>query len=362
MGDGLSQVGSQIKMDRRVKLALVGVGVIGRRHFEVMRALSDRIVVQAVVDPSGPGFARRAQDVEWFASLNELLGATNSIDGIVLATPNQFHVAQAMQAVAVGCPVLVEKPVATSVAEARRLVEAAAAAQVAVLVGHHRRYNPVIQKARALLAAGAVGAVNTVQASCWLSKPDEYFDLDWRRRDGAGPVMVNAIHDLDLLRYLCGEVGAVQAMTSQAQRGFETEDTATALLQFQSGALGTLTVSDRVAAPWSWELTAGENPAYAKVAQSCYLIGGTRAALSLPDLRLWRHEGTSESTGHWMDPITTTAFPCEQADPLVAQMQHFVEVIRGQATPVVSAKEAMASLAVVEAIKKSAALGQRVAV
>ena len=348
-------------MDRRVKLALVGVGLVGRRHFEVMRGLSDQIVVQAVVDPGGPGFARRARDVEWFASLEELL-ADFVPDGLVLATPNQFHVAQAMQAVAVGCPVLVEKPVATSVAEARRLVEAAATAQVAVLVGHHRRYNPLIQKARALLAAEAVGAVNTVQASCWLSKPDDYFAPDWRRREGAGPVMVNAIHDLDLLRFLCGDVVAVQAMTSHARRGFETEDTATALLHFQSGALGTLTVSDSVAAPWSWELTAGENPAYAQVAQSCYLIGGTRASLSLPDLRLWRHEGTSEEKGHWMDPLTTTAFPCEQSDPLVAQMQHFVEVIRGQAKPLVSAADGMAALAIVEAIKKSAASGQRVAV
>ena len=358
-------------MEKRVRLALVGVGLVGRRHFEVMCALSDRVVVQAVVDPGGPDFAR-SRGLDWFASLEGMLAETVP-DGIVVATPNRFHVAQAMQAVAVGCPVLVEKPVATSVAEARRLVEAAAAAQVAVLVGHHRRYNPLVQKARALLTAGAVGTVNTVQASCWLSKPDDYFALDWRRREGAGPVMVNAIHDIDLLRYLCGGVVAVQAMTSQARRGFETEDTATALLQFDSGALGTLTVSDVVAAPWSWELTAGENPAYARVPQSCYLIGGTRASLSLPDLRLWRHDeatglsdGTMESegatAGHWMDPITTTAFPCEQADPLLGQMQHFVEVIRGQATPVVSAEEGMASLAVVEAIKKSAVLGQRVPV
>ena len=86
---------------------------------------------------------------------------------------------------------------------------------------------------------------------------------------------------MDLLRYLCGDIECVQAMTSNAVRGGETEDSAIVLLKFRSGALGTLSVSDTVAAPWSWELTSGENSAYPVTSQSCYLIGGTRASLSI---------------------------------------------------------------------------------
>jgi predicted dehydrogenase len=70
-------------------------------------------------------------------------------------------------------------------------------------------------------------------------------------------LLTNLIHDLDLLRHLCGEVRQVQAITSNAIRGFANEDCAAVLLQFDNGALGSLTGSDAVAAPWSWELDSG---------------------------------------------------------------------------------------------------------
>ena len=73
---------------------------------------------------------------------------------------------------------------------------------------------------------------------------------------------MNLIHDMDLLRHLCGEVTSVQAFESNAARGIR-EDSAVILLRFANGALGTVTVSDTIVAPWSWELTTGgENPAY----------------------------------------------------------------------------------------------------
>jgi predicted dehydrogenase len=120
-------------------------------------------------------------------------------------------------------------------------------------------------------------------------------------------------------------------------------------MKFQSGALCTFNLSDTVASPWSWETTAGENPAYPSTPQSCYMIGGTKASLAIPDMRLWKHE----DAGHWKQPISATSFPKSNMDPLIAQMRHFVNVIRGQAEPLVSGEEGLKSLSVVEAIKKS---------
>lgn len=98
-------------------------------------------------------------------------------------------------------------------------------------------------------------------------------------------MFINLIHDIDLFRHLLGEIVAVQARESNALRGNAVEETAVILLEFASGALGTVTVSDAVAAPWSWELTAGENPAYPRQDQSCYQIGGTRARSPFPGSR-----------------------------------------------------------------------------
>ena len=91
-----------------------------------------------------------------------------------------------------------------------------------------------------------------MNAQFWLYKPEDYFDVEWRRKPGAGPVFINLIHDLDLLRHFCGEVVRVQAMESRRARGFEVEDTAALLMEVANGALGAVTVSDTVVAPWSW--------------------------------------------------------------------------------------------------------------
>lgn len=92
-------------------------------------------------------------------------------------------------------------------------------------------------------------------------------------------LLTNLIHDLDLLRHLCGEVREVQALAGNAIRGLPNEDNVALLLRFANGALGSLTGCDAAAAPWSWELAAGENPVYPRQAeQPCYLLAGTEGA------------------------------------------------------------------------------------
>jgi predicted dehydrogenase len=238
-----------------VRLAVAGIGLIGRRHVEAIhRAAGVRLA--AVVDPDDD--ARHTADVPWFPNLAELPPGT--VDGVILATPNAAHVDGGLACVAMGLPVLVEKPLATDTAGARQLVDVAEAHGVALLTGHHRRHNPLVAAAKAIIDSGEIGRVVSVQSMFWLRKPDDYFDVEWRRHRGAGPVFVNLIHDIDLLRHLVGEITAVQAIASNAVRGFEVEDTAVIVFEFESGALGTANVSDAIPAPWSWELTSGENP------------------------------------------------------------------------------------------------------
>jgi len=333
-----------------VRLAVVGAGLVGRWHVDAVRSLKGTAEPHAIVDPS-PAARDYAQGlgITWFASLSELL-ASSPPDGAVIVTPNQMHAENGLECAAAGYPMLIEKPIATSSIEAQKIVEAAAANGVPVLVGHHRRHNPLIQKARSLIDEGILGRIATVHGTCWLLKPDDYFAPEWRRQVGAGPVLVNAAHDVDLLRYLCGDVESVHAVSSNTVRGFETEESAAALLRFRSGAIGTLTISDTVASPWSWELTSGENPVYPKTRESCYWIGGTKGALSVPDMRYWSHG----DGGHWKTDISEDVYAVENNDPLVAQISHFVAVIRGEAEPLVSGEEGLKSLAVVEAILRSA--------
>lgn len=336
--------------DSSIRLAIAGAGLIGRRHAQAI-AQAEGVRLVAVADPFGADWAR-GQGLAWHADAAALIAAEHP-DGLIIATPNRTHVETGLAAVAAGIPALIEKPVADTVAEAARLVEAGRAAGVPLLAGHHRRHNPLIRAARARIEAGAIGRAVTAQATCWLYKPDDYFDVAWRTQPGAGPVFINLIHDVDLMRHLVGEIEAVQAADRNAVRGHAVEDTAAAILHFANGALGTVSVSDTVVAPWSWEMTAGENPAYPRSDQSCYQIGGTHGALSIPDGTGW----TQDPRG-WWETMDRARPGIADTDPLVAQMDHFARVIRGEEAPLVSAEEGLRSLAVIEAIGRSARSGR----
>ena len=326
------------------KIAVVGAGLVGQRHIAAMSQVPG-VELTAVVEP-GP----TEQSVPVFADLAEMFDAV-TVDGVILSTPTLLHVEGGLECVTRDVPVLIEKPLAASANDAQELIDAAKAKDVPILVGHHRRHNPIIQKAAALIDEGAIGQVRAAQVTCWFYKPDDYFDVaPWRKKAGAGPISVNLVHDVDLMRHFLGEVVSVQAQMAPSMRGFENEDLAAAVLRFASGAVCTITVSDSVVSPWSWELTSREYPIYPATNESCYLIGGSEGALSIPDMRLWQHEGGTS----WWNPIKATAMPVSSSDPLINQIAHFEDVIRGKAAPLVTGEEGLKTLRVVEAIQMAA--------
>lgn len=340
-----------------IALSVAGYGLVGRRHAEAIAQVRG-VEAVAVIDSDPAARARAEQDgYVSHASLEECL-SDGRVDGVILSTPNALHVEQALICVEAGCPVLIEKPIATRSNEAEGLVARAASRGVPILVGHHRRHNPLIHRAREIIDSGEIGDIRAVQATCWFYKPDAYFDqAPWRRRAGAGPISVNLVHDVDLLRFLCGDVATVRAVAHPARRGGDNEDVASALLEFTNGAIGTVTVSDSIVAPWSWEMTAAEYPIYPRTSESCYLIGGSSGSLSLPDLRVWRH---ANGASDWWTPISATSEIRGATDPLVNQIAHFAEVIQGKAEPLVSGAEGLQTLRVIEAIQHAAASGSRV--
>lgn len=333
-----------------LRIALVGGGLIGRRHLTVLQS-DPAYAVAGIADPAPAAEAFiRQQGVSYFRDYLRLLDETRP-DGVIVATPNQLHATVGLACVERKLPMLVEKPVADSLAAALGLVEAAERARVPVLVGHHRRHNPIMRKAAEFIASGGIGAVTAVTAS-WLSrKPDDYFNVTWRREAGGGPVLINGIHDIDCLRMLCGEIESIQAATASKARGFPVEDTAAAVIRFESGALGTLIVSDAVSAPWSWEWTSRENPFYPQESQDCFLVSGTKGSLAVPSLDHWWHEPGQG----WGDPLTRRRITVTPADPYVEQMRNFADVIRGKAEPIVSGAQGTRTLAATLAITESAA-------
>ncbi|MEM7774236.1 MAG: Gfo/Idh/MocA family oxidoreductase [Pseudomonadota bacterium] len=341
----------------QVRVGVVGAGLIGRKHIEVLRSGRPEYALAGVADPA-PEAQQHAQasGYPWYNAIDALIDDAKP-DGIVLAVPNQLHVSTGLASIERGIPVLIEKPVADTVSEALRLIQRAEDLGVPTLTGHHRRHNPIMRRARDLVRDGAIGRVVTAASLWWSHKPEGYHDPAWRREPGGGPVLINAIHDVDCLRMLLGDVESVQASDSNAVRGFDVEDTVAAILCFKSGVLGTLTVSDTVSSPWSWETTSGENPSFPNAGQDSIFLGGTRGCLAVPSLDLRWHAGEH---GDWFKPLLQRREPVTPADPYHEQMRNFAAVIRGNEEPVLSGRDGTLTLATTLAITLSAQQGQRV--
>ncbi|MFZ4533649.1 MAG: Gfo/Idh/MocA family protein [Alsobacter sp.] len=338
-------------------IAVIGVGVIGGRHARLCAA-SAECRLCAIVDEN-PASARLAAELgaAFYPNLDAMLDHERP-HGVVVATPTPSHEAIGLAAIAAGAHLLVEKPIAVDLPAAARLVEAAAKRGVRILVGHHRRHNPIGAEARRIVADGEIGRLLAVNVLWAVLKPRDYFDIAWRTQTGAGPVMTNLIHEVDLLRFICGEIAFVSAATGHFGRGLAVEDTAAALLRFENGALGTITASDAAPSPWSWDANTGENPTIAISRGNFARYLGSEGSLEFPDLQIWRYAHGRE-TG-WNQPLLRESRLQPMADAYQCQLAHFCAVIRGEAEPLSSGEDASRTLAATVAILQSAVSGHAV--
>ncbi len=338
------------------RVALIGAGVIGKRHLNAM-AKVESVELAAIADPlSGAAEIASELGVPHFSSNNEMLSEV-APSGVIIATPTEHHFEPALAALDAGCHLLVEKPIAASVAEAEEISRISDARGLCVLVGHHRRYYPHVARAREIVRGGSLGQLVTVSGQWSVRKPETYYATDWRRRSPAGPVLTNLIHDIDCLRHVVGEIRSVTGLAGNPVQGFEKEDAAAFAFQFENGSFGAFVLSDQADSPWAWELATGENPAFPRNGQNCITFSGTRGALEFPNLRHWTSDGEPQS---WITPKTAHDISLELGDAFVRQIEHFSEVISGHAEPIISAADSTGSLRATLAVLESANCGNRI--
>lgn len=327
-----------------LRIAIIGAGVIGRTHIAAISAC-DGVTLCGILDP-----VRNNLGITHYTDMDALIA--DRPDGVILATPNALHAPMGISLLEASIPVLIEKPLADTVEACHMLIAAATRSATPALVGHQRRHNPIIRAAKARIESGAFGQLVAGSVLCSLYKAETYFDEHWRTMPGTGgPVLINLIHELDLLRHLFGEVSNVSAVTSTAQRGLPVEDTAAAILEFSAGGLVTVCMSDAAVGPWAWDLTAGENrerfPAHSAVS---HMFAGSLAGFSLPDFTWWSHLGAPD----WTKKLAQKTLRPDDPDVYVAQIEHFADVVHGSANPMVTLEDGLANLMLAEAIQHSA--------
>lgn len=337
----------------KLGFAILGAGMIADYHRQAVAANADLGAELVALGHYNP--ARFAEISRKFGvpclSQAELL-ANPAVDVVCICTPSGQHAGQTIAAAQAGKHVLVEKPMALSLAEADAMIESCRQAGVKLGVTLQRRTESPFPQMRAAIEAGDLGELTLGLVSMPYHRPQAYFNqADWRgtwAMDGGGVLMNQGIHLVDLLVWLMGDPTEVQAYAGALQRQIEVEDTLAATLHFANGALAAITATTTAAPGFPHRLE----------------IYGTRGAIQV--------EG--EAVGRWtlVDPaqarvapaaITQVAGAGAGSDPRgikatghMAIFRDFIQALQSDGRPLIDGVEGRRSLAAVLAVYQAAGL------
>jgi predicted dehydrogenase len=327
--------------------------MIGQVHAKVLARLEECEFV-ALCDPD-PAKEKMAAELgtRYYRDHLEMMDREKP-DGVVVSVPNEMHEEVGLECAARGIHIFMEKPLTTTLDSADRLIEGARRHKVKLLCGHHRRFNPKINAVRGAIRAGELGSLVAVNVFWCMYKPSEYFVAgEWRRRKGGGPILINTIHEIDNLRYVCGEISRVYAEVSNKTRGFEVEDTVSVSVRFRDGALASILMSDTAPSLWGYESNLGENPFFHPTTGDIYHYLGTKASLTFPGLvKVFYPDPAKQG---WQHPLGMQQLRAPAWDTYVEQMRHFCRVVRGEEEPRTSGEDARRTLEVIQAVAESGA-------
>ncbi|MDC3033850.1 Gfo/Idh/MocA family oxidoreductase [Candidatus Pelagibacter sp.] len=341
---------------KKINISIVGTGLMGLQHIKAI-SKSKKANLHSIVDISDN--AKKLSNeykIPLYSNVSSLL-KSNQLDAVIVSTPNQLHEKHTISFLKKKIPVLLEKPISDNIKSAKKIIISSKKNKTPLLIGYHRRHNAIVSKVKTIIRSGTLGNIVSANVLCWLYKHKEYFKESWRTSRGGGPLGINLVHDIDMICYLLGSIRHVQAFTTNKNRKFKVEDTATVSLIFESGALCTLNISDTIVAPWSYELTAGENPAYPVTNQSAYMIGGTKGSIQFPNLKYWFYK---KERSWWNKIFLKSDIKKKDDNTLVNQIDHFSDVVLKKVKPKVNGNDGLNSLKIFAAITKSAKTGKKI--
>ena len=347
-----------INLKKKIKIAVVGIGLMGSQHLQAVN-LSKKAKLHSIVDLKIKSEVHAKKFKVPFYNSSKHLLKNNKPDAVIVATPNQFHEKHTISFLNAKIPVLLEKPISDNIKKAEKIIKSSKKNKTHLLIGYHRRHNSIVTSVKQKIDSGKFGKIVAGNVMCWLYKNKDWYKEKWRIKKGGGPLGINLVHDIDLICYLLGPVQSVQSATSNLIRKYEVEDTAVVNFIFKSGALCTLSVSDTIVGPWSYELTAGENPAYPVTNQSAYYIGGTKGSIQFPNLKHWYNKGERS----WWKPMYHKDMNIRLSRfTLINQINHLCDVVSGKAKPKVTGEDGLQSLKIFDAIIKSSKSGKKISI
>ncbi len=256
-----------------LRWGLIGAGDIARKRVApALRDLanSDLVAVSRSQTELLEPFAKEFGARKWYPDWRSLI-ADDEIDAVYIATPVYLHAEQTIAAARAGKHVLCEKPMALSVRECDEMIEACRANNVTLGIAYYRRFYPIINRIKEIISSGTIGTVSVAQINAFeYFAPSSENSRHWllqRAKSGGGPMKDFGCHRLEILMHLFGAVREMKGLAANVAFEREVEDTAGALLQFETGTFAAVTVTH-----------AAEEP------QDTFDIFGTKGSIHIPTL------------------------------------------------------------------------------
>ncbi len=337
-----------------IGIALLGCGRIAKRHADLLgtgQIRGARLAAVCDVQADRAAAFGDRYDVPWFDSIPSLLAAPG-IDAVAVLTPSGMHAEHAIAVARTRRHVIVEKPMALTLDDAARMIDAADSAGISLFVVKQNRFNVPVVKAREALDAGRFGqlVLGTVRVR-WCRDQAYYAQDRWRgtwAQDG-GVLANQASHHVDMLGWFMGEVESVHARAVTALVDIEAEDTAVATLRFRNGALGII------------EATSAARPSDMEGSLSVLGSGGAVeiAGFAVNRIRTWQFVKPLPSdadviASYSVNPPNVYGFGHQ------AYYEHVVDCLNGVASPLVDGHGGRQSLELVMALYESIASGREV--
>lgn len=358
---------------RCLKVGLIGCGEIAVANARAVTDASNATIAmvmdvnEAVAEDMG-----RRHGVPYTTDVDELLGRRD-VDAVLISVPHYLHAPLTIQAAERGKHVMVEKPMATSAADARAMIDACQRAGVALSVVYCQRYLPYVQKTKTWIDGGVFGQLLGVNLTHYLDKPVSYWTggqtgrvaTDWRlsrEKSGGGVLVFNLVHYLDMIRYLTGlEVTRVYGEYDTFDSPAETEDTLSVSLRYGNRMPGSQDRASEEAGGHRLigNITAASCVRGAHLAHQQLYIWGTEGQVIVGEpLKFYSlHQVEEYNPGEWH-----TRAEWEWGIERREYVQRFAGAVLGGKAPAISGRDGLAVQAVVDAIYASQATGKPVQV
>ncbi|OVE84696.1 Gfo/Idh/MocA family protein [Natronolimnobius baerhuensis] len=338
------------------RVGLIGAGGILSMHLPAYRAYSDRIELAAVCDADETRANEVAEefDVDIWTDFESMV-AEADIDAVDITLPHHLHYPAAKAALEAGKHVLVEKPFTTSVADARELVSLAADRQLTLMVGQMQRFHPAYRELKHRLEDGDLGQIHHARVDAVANQGDMYGPSHWLydgKKAGGGAVIGYAIHKLDLLRYLLGDIDrAISWQQTVDDRYDDAEDFSVGLLSFEEGTVADFfTTTSAAATPYN---------------EMLWLYGASGTVHSLP-LEGGQEEGyvgtpppkqsvdAGDGLRKQFQDIDPDEVDLPTGNAFTNEILHFADCIEAGEEPISSGRDNLGTIATVAAIYRSA--------